>query len=1088
MTTMTDPLVDRPDRDFAEQQLGQSVFLAAGAGTGKSTTLVSRIIATLLRDDLPTSMREIVAITFTDKAGAELRHRLREELEKQCAEPNPDSRLQTALLELDTAQVGTIHSFAKGVLRRFALEAGLPLGFEIVADVEAAQARQLRAKDVVGTLKELRRVDRTLRLYQVKLNSLLELINALDAASLRIGPAALDPSNGAFTEQLRSRALGRIGSFLLRVESDCINEQDRLFQQFQAHGKSLMNMLGASAEEELAMQHLLRDGKKMAQFKVKGGSTKSFRQNAPQYWRDEWNAIAEDVYAVFSGPLEEAIRLLLQHAGGRLAEAREIRRREGALEYDDLLSMTDELVRGNVRVRTRLHGDIKVMLIDEFQDTDPLQWELIRRITADPLDERARPLPGRLIVVGDPKQAIYSFRGADVNTYIAARYEFSREDAALGPVLHLSSNFRTVTPIIEWVNTVFELAMNSGTQVMYEALSAVHAPDHALPGPSVTVLRDPPIGDQKPNPRVIEAALIAGQIRRAVDEQWQVTARRDDRTRVYDRAASYRDMAVLYPTRSSLDALLNAFDEAGIPYRSSDAALIFDRPVVLGTIHALTAIADPSNELALWLALKTPLFGCTDADLVDYRQRGGRWNSVPGEEMQDNRAARALGTLAGIRRASGDSQPVHVMQELFRVTRVFEVLALTPRGNFDADALRMLSTHAQQWQDTGGLGLIQYIEMIEEMRTDGTRAQFPRPDDKDDDAIELMTVFAAKGLEFPLVFLAGMTTNPPTKRPMLGIVSRDRIEFSLNARAASTGYNDWHRGTYKRLHDEERMRVLYVACTRAMDHLVVSLCGETSQYTSRSHGALLRPHVAAVDSDVREAASYPEPEIAQLAQLATVAPDWPQRVEAARTASQQRFVAQPSGNAATALGLSTADAGPMDSVEPLEIDSSELMALGLRDGAAFGQCVHATMDSLISAGQYGRDAVEAAALASLSLVDTSLRWEEIADAVEAILATPIMVEALSAHRRWPELYLTTSTGTDPVGVVEGIADLVFEDGEGGFVVIDYKTDKSIDEESLKHYREQLACYAEMLQRVTGIEVARRVVVHVVGNRTEQITV
>lgn len=1086
---MTEPLADESSRRLARSALAESVFLSAGAGTGKSTTLVERILATLVDDGREVRIGEIVAITFTEKAGAELKHRLRTALTKECAQADADSRHRRALAEIETAQVGTIHSFAQRILRRFALEARLPLGFAVVADVESTQARRQRAREVVASAREFKDIDAVLRMYQVRLKNLLEMIEALDTLALRISPSALDASKATHFATYRERAMTSISRFMMRFETDCINEDDLLYVRLQEKSQSLLNFLGSADVAQLAELHVLRNGKGIEQFKLSGGSSKYYRVQEPKYWRDEWKALAPDVYAALMAPLETSMRQLLEHAGTQLAEAREGRRASGEIEFDDLLSMADELLEHDPAVRARLHAEIKVMLIDEFQDTDPIQWNLIQRLTAAPNDNLLRPLPGHLVVVGDPKQAIYSFRGADIRTFRSAQHRFAAGERPLGPILELSSNFRTVEPIIDWVNDVFERAMNSPTQVEYRKLVPVHALQHAAAGPAVTILRDPVVeaGDETRNPKLIEAELVANSIRRVVGERWHITRSAEQRSRVYDRPASYKDIAVLFPTRSSLDILLNALDSAGIPYRSSDAALVFDRAVVLGAIQGLTAVADPSNELAVWLTLKTPLFGCTDADLVDFRNRGGRWSGFVDEELRSTPAGRAIHQLNELRQRFGGEQPVHIMNELFRVTRIFEVLALAPRGAFDADCLRMLRTHAQQWQDQGGIGLIEYVETVEEMRTEFSRAQFPAPDDQDDDAVQLMTIFAAKGLEFPVVLLTGMTTRPRALRPSIGIVNRDRIEFSLNKAAESIEYADWFTNVHKVADNEERMRVLYVACTRAMDHLIVSICGESSRHTSGSAGALLRPFVPVKESDVREPVPVEYGVVETAGEpAAPIESDWLPRLEAVRERSNTPFVALPSGTAALALGLAATGQDADSLPEPLTDESSARMSLAARDGAAFGQCLHAVMDQVVSGRIDGsEESLLSAATEALAAVDTNLDIHEIADSARTAIGSPVVQAALQAERKWSELYLATTTRTADVALVEGIADLVFEDTNGDIVVVDYKTDRTLSDQSKTHYREQLACYAELLQRVTGKPVARRVVVHVpAGKATE----
>ena len=170
----------------------------------------------------------------------------------------------------------------------------------------------------------------------------------------------------------------------------------------------------------------------------------------------------------------------------------------------------------------------------------------------------AVPLQSRLIVVGDPKQAIYSFRGADIDTYRAALADFENRPSEFGRIYKLSTNFRSVGPLIEWVNRVFDPAMHGAAfQVPYESLDIRHRPHHEKPGPAVTVLRDPRPADGKPiDSGALEANLVAQEIARAVRDGWQVTEPADGQERQYCKAARFSDIAILYPARTGVPSCL----------------------------------------------------------------------------------------------------------------------------------------------------------------------------------------------------------------------------------------------------------------------------------------------------------------------------------------------------------------------------------------------------------------------------------------------------------------------------------------------------------------------------------------------------
>lgn len=1084
--------LDQAHRTFAAERIDVSAFLAAGAGTGKTSTLVSRVMHTL-KGGVP--IEAIVAITFTERAGAELRHRLRNELNRQRVLPDALPCMQEAYEHLDSASVGTIHAFARRILSRFALEAGLPMGFTVADEVATGAARRQRVRDAVERLNDSADAG-VLRAYGVQVSDLRSIVSAIDSAMLRLDDGILTDSHRREVEARPEAARQAVDAFMHDAQATCSDPDDKLLLLLQERAADLRDFLDTT-DLDVLIAALPDNPKTKFRFFSLGNAGSAKVWGDPKAVRDAWSALEEYVRLVICGPLELALRGYADAARAELVGAREARRREGSLEFDDLLWLAADVLDHEREVRARLHDEIKVMLIDEFQDTDPLQWRIIRRITAHPDDDNANPLAGRIVVVGDPKQAIYSFRGADIGTYNQALAMFEPADG-IGEVLQLRQNFRTVAPVIHWVNQLFTNAMaptdEVRDQVPYEALLPKHDPSHTGPGPAVTILRDPPewVGaDEVPmKPADIEARLVARSIATAVAEGWQITRPDDNYNRYYAGPARYKDIAILMPTRTALPNLLNQLDAAAIPYRSSDIALVFDRPVVLGVIAALRAIADPQDQLQLWLTLKSPLFGCVEGEMLRFVAAGGRWNTTPKPELLDNRVGAAIAGLRTIGRQLRTGQPVDVIDAVFTDTRIFEVLAHTPRGTFDADCLRMLRAHAQQWQNAGGVGIADYNEALAAMVDEGSRAQLPSPDDTIDDAVQLLTVHAAKGLEFPIVVMTGMTSKRYDGAQSVQVQDGE-VEFSLTGRLHTAGFKAFTERRYS-IAEAERMRVLYVAATRARDHLIVSTCGESGS-TSTSAAALLRPHLPEAHLVIDDVSAVPRQTPEEHVPVEPVAAEWLEAIPTVRERSAADFVATPSrAEAPQALGITPSatvvEAEPEATTTDMD-DATGRMTMALRDGKSYGQAVHAAMDAVIS-GRVTMDeqGLHQAAEAGLAAADGEADRDEVITSVRAALKSPIVAEALSSNRRWSELYLAAPVASGTITLVEGIADLVFERADGSVVVVDYKTDEAIKPETRAHYADQLACYAELLQRATGKAVTRKVIVHVPGGSATEFDV
>jgi ATP-dependent exoDNAse (exonuclease V) beta subunit len=1088
--------VDQAARDAITSQITESAFVEAGAGTGKSTTLVARVVRMVTEGGTP--LRSIAAITFTERAAAELRDKVRGALEEHAVKA-PSAAAEATLADVDAAVIGTIHGFALAVLREHAVVAGLPLGFAVVGEGDSQAARRGRARAIVEQLPSALPAIAAdiLEARGVDASSLLGLIQALDSATPRIDAAhVVDPPADDF-EHLREAAVLGLTIFIDESMAACGDDGDKLALWIVDRVVQLRDQLAGA--DQLALTRVLVDYATYWAKVFKPGSVGAQKawgsKDGAKAVRDALKACEPAVLQAITAPTDYAVRAALAIAWGRLTAARAARAAAGELEFDDLLLLTRDLLERDPEARRRVSERFRAVLVDEFQDTDHVQWRIVQLVTSEPSDPAAVPQPGRLVVVGDPKQAIYSFRGADIATYLLARQDFP------GKSHSLATSFRSVTPLVAWFNAVFsELFVATDVQPAYEELKPFHEPTSAVPGgPTVVVLSDPPADPEaKPDEaasRALEPRLVATAIRRAVDDGWQITAPHPTvRTeRVFAASCTFRDVAILVPTRTGVGALLDALDDAGIPFRTSDASLVLVRPAVSGLVASLRAIADPDDQLALWWALKSPLFGCGDDDLLRYRRAGGHWR-LPREtdELPEGIVSDALRVLSGVRGVGVSPQPVDVLEALVSRCRLDEVLALVPRGSFETDCVRMLLGEARAWQESGGVGLDDYLTHVAGLESGQSRAGLDEPDDRDDDAVRISTIHGAKGLEYPVVVLAGMAPRRRTSATAIGVRLDRGFEFH-DAGLTSTGYETWKAEERDPREAAELLRLLYVATTRARDHLVVSVVGAGA---GRSRAAVLAERVLAVHHDVliTQPDPLPLPSDAALgAAWVEPADDWPEALDAVRARSAEPWVASPSGAAAAALGIEVAGGpesivGELDAATPpVRPEAGERagdLALDARDGRPLGRAVHAALDRVFrGSGRPGSD--ELAAMCGAAVADEGIpaALDDVVARVTAALATPLADEAFAAEHRHTELYLAAPVTGGSVRLVEGYADLVFSHGDG-WALVDYKTDATLDPQARTHYAEQLAAYAALLERATGRPVTRRLLLHVPGTGAE----
>jgi ATP-dependent exoDNAse (exonuclease V) beta subunit len=617
VTAAESPLVDAGERDRIAKDTDATLFVNAGAGSGKTSALVGRVQTLVLRDAVP--LAQIAAVTFTEKAGAELRDRLRAKFEAVWRKATPGTeqrqRAAQALDDLDGAAIGTLHSFAQRILTEHPVEALLPPRLEILDEVASSVAFEDRWIQLRGALLDDDELAPALLLVLdagVKLKHLRSLAHALGADWDLIDERVLTgPEPTLTTPDITDLLIQARAALDLR--DDCSDPADKLLEA--ADPLAVLVEQAPGADDDV-MPWL----KSVAGLKFPGNKGRQVAWARPkaevvQVWRE----VAENAASLHGRAVDAALRILVRWLAVRVKGEAERRRAEGRLEFHDLLVLTRDLLRSSADTRATLQSKYERLLLDEFQDTDPIQIELAVRIAAgahgDAPDWRDIKVPeGRLFVVGDAKQSIYRFRRANIATYLRTR-------DLLGSSVELSTNFRTIPAVLDWVNAVFGRLIDEipDQQPEYKALTPNRS--GAGTGPSVLVL-----GADEPDEKLTaaqlrraEAADVAAALGQALATPWQV---HDERTKQW-RDARAGDIAVLVPARTSLPYLTDALEEAGIPYRTESSSLVYQADEVRALLSTARAIADDSDSLSLVTALRSSFFGCGDDDLFRWRRAGG---------------------------------------------------------------------------------------------------------------------------------------------------------------------------------------------------------------------------------------------------------------------------------------------------------------------------------------------------------------------------------------------------------------------------------------------------------------------------------
>ena len=1104
MMMMTTPTNDNETTRRIVSDLDANFIVEAGAGTGKTYALVSRVVA-LVKSGI--AMPQIVAITFTEAAAAELAERVRSRMEQLLDADHPANaadllyqnldathrqRINTAIAELDQASIQTIHSFAAQLLRERPLDANLPPGWTPLDDVEskehftdrwdewldAALGKDCADADLQTTLRYLLGA-------KVGINSWQDIARSFADHHDRLGK---DSSNGAAN---LADMLSDCLSVLNELAAECSDETDTLRARF--------NQLTQIIEPLLAMAQGRTQTLPAA---LKRPSVRVGNAGRSGNWRDIGKARAGFQQA--AQDFDNAVLSALTHRLGRFAVDYAARRKaNGMATFDDLLVWARDLLRDAPAARAHFQQKYSHLLIDEFQDTDPLQAEIAFYLAANAdanaaissgnADWHTLPLtPGKLFIVGDDKQSIYRFRSADLGVVQRVK------DGGQLERLTISENRRSQQPVLDWVNAVFGALMppDPGIQAQYVPLQPNAAVQQAGLG-TVQVFGGPQDEDYKvADVNRMQARHVAGLIASYAGDG------APDRLAVYDkenqtcRPAQLGDVCILIRSRNGLQLLTRALENANIPYRLEGASLYFDAPEVQDLLNCLRAIDDPSDAVSVVAALRSPALACSDADLLRWREAGGHWNylaDLPDAASPVLDGMRILHIYHEKSRTAGVAQ---LIADFIRERRLDE-LDLDPDEHRPREVWRrrQFLTEQARHQEYDAIAsgtpltLRRFLHWAETQQDEGARITETPVPETDDDAVRIMTMHAAKGLEFPIVILLGLAGNPSNRTaPAL---------FDAATGSAAVKVGDLQTPGYDELNELEKnhsaaeaIRLAYVGATRARDHLLVSMYQATGRGSQQDKGVVAQiadlperaplPHQAAPDTV--SAVRIPTPPDAAVADSGVYEPEIWQSERKKDIAKRSRIRAVTATRLARDFG---ADAAAVESKE-IPTDAEQRGSRG-RGGTAFGSAVHAVLQDVVEQMMphlplpaaipaddllaHWDDAISNAArryAASEGIADRA----DVARLAHRALRNPAVVAGLRAPRLWPEIPVAARLGAAPDAVVlEGIIDLLYEDDAGELVILDYKTDRVADAAAIPakmdNYKWQGAAYAAAIERATG---------------------
>ncbi len=1060
--------VDEDARERARRDHATSLVLEAGAGTGKTTLLVDRIEAIVRAG--AARLEEIAAVTFTENAATTMKLRLRERLERARSDARTPAaereRVAAALEVLERASVSTIHALCAQILQERPLECGVLPGFRMADEAQAdalfaeAWEEWLGERLVGGDDVLLDALDRGIPLEgngwgeRTSLRGLARTL--LDQRDL--APVAAD---GAFSPEAARQELVAKGA-RGRELAAAVREGDRLGGR--------LERLGEFAE---ASRFLSGDG--LVHHLLALESIQSNFGHKPHWPSAEalaegraiaaWTKEARTAWAAAHGAdlHGRLVRALAGVAG--LYDRKKAER--GVLDFLDLLLKARDALRDHAGVREWFRRRFRFLVIDEFQDTDPLQVEIARLLAGD--------RPGALVVVGDAKQSIYRFRRAEVRLF----RELTRkaEGSTGGAVLHLVQNFRSRPAILRFVNRVFAELIQASDEADQPAYEAIEPPPGLSEEPSVVALRFPAPPNASGEALLDAeasglAAFLAGVARGSEAIRDPVTGA--------TRPSRAGDVLVLARRLTRVQALEEALEGVLLRFTVEGGKSFFDRQEVHEALAVLRAVDDPSDRIALVAALRSSFLGASDRDVVAYSLSGGPlWAGTIDEERPGAAAlAPAMALLDELHRMRRQASVPAVLERLYDETRVLAALTGSRRGEAQIANLEKVAALAREAGALGALTLRGFANLLED-RIANAREEPDLPSTRpgDPDTVRVLSIHKAKGLEAPIVALYDTDDRGYSPISTVPLWEDGRIAIGFRGGCQPPDWDALVRREEKKGRAESR-RLLYVACTRARDLLVVPrppVDADVGGFWKELVDRL--PAVSDADVRVVDPEEVPRPEVPgrgrELWALSSaeggdaVAARWEaERKDLVARAAERPFTPV----SATRLAARTAP------------PPAAAAGAGGRD---FGSLVHRLLEWVpledVEAGREDRVRAMAEALAPSFGLDAEAAGRA-AQQVERVLRLPVLDRARRSTRLWRELSLWFPDGAH---LVEGIADLVFEEN-GQLVVVDYKSDAIAGDQALAqaaHHAPQLQLYGRGLAQAAGLPVGERLVLFTALGRT-----
>ena len=1115
----TDP--EHNPQQQAIETLDTDVCVTAGAGSGKTLVLARRYIEILRRDKA--EVGDIVAITFTEKAARDMRQRIRQycddEIKAASGKPEPLIKWRGHKQDLEGARISTIHGLCSRILRENPVESRVDPEFTVLDENAAAiLASQVVDGAVEFLLAEgdehlqrvieeygVRRAKEFLALLLGRLED-AEKARALfekrsDDALIKFYDERLAAAQAQIAREIAARPEWAENIAAMRANAGA-KKGDKL-NDYASVIRSADKIIRESNDTSEIIEALTQVTGINLRSGSRGEETQALRESITAL-RDMVKEYEDEIGARITGADLAAARLarhlLAVHEKVR-ARYDDAKNEAGALTFEDLEIKTRGLLEKEDAVRRELQRNTKFILVDEFQDVNPIQQEIILWLAGKA--ERGKPDGPNLFFVGDDKQSIYRFRGADVSVFTEMRNRIAPEGR-----ITLDTNFRTAREGVDFANALFGELMRKdrATQpyhAIYENIKAHREPLAKGPFAEMNLLRYD--GNENPGAdmlRLWEARAVAKKILELTSSGERLVYDKEDKKWV---APRYKHIAILCRELKHLSyAYERAFREAGIPYHLTAGSDFYHQQEVQDALNLLRVIDNPADDYALAGTLRSAMFALSDESL--YRlaalegdsfaakfYAGAEPTEMPREEKE--KLAFARKTIALLRSLKDRISLPELINKILEATGLEAVLATTFNGLRKIANLRKMVEVARSFEASGIFSLRDFIRYIKDFLTEEMRESQAPIEEEEEDVVRILTIHKAKGLEFPIVIVPDicpkMEKSP--NRDGAGLSG----EMGLVAKLPRhPGKDEPPNGIFTLFEQEEKQkdlaeskRLLYVAATRARDALILSASlGKDSKpkgwladiakslnlsldkHEEKSGGRVAVHHLDC--GEFRESlkpSRRSEKKIQSIIEtIAAIGRETPASPAGAAETAEPSLAAKKSFNPTELVEYEFC---PRKYFHHFVRGYPQILAAPGKETAVPGITVGDISHRLFEMLRPGdRDAqISEAINAEGNFTDAQTR--ELAGTMRGFLekfdATPLARELATARESWEEVSFAAKCGD---AVIEGKMDKVFRDASGALHIVDYKSDFVPDmkfDEKLRRYRLQLAAYAIGVKAALG---------------------